>query len=120
MQQKSHDLDRKVKDSIHNLDAFRQIGDDKADHLVHHLMTSGRSSELYDLLKAESWQDAVGLQIKDQQFRKFIYTGNELPDWVNQKKMNNASALFRSNGNEFSFYVGHCFTSILLCCSKRG
>ncbi len=106
MQQKSLDLDHKVNDSVHNLDAFRQIGDDKADHLVEHLMTSGQPSELYNFLKAESWQDVVDLQIKDQQFTKFIYTGNELPDWANLKKMNNASALFRSNGNEFLFMLG--------------
>jgi len=106
MQQNFSASDQNRSDSNHNLDALRQIGDDKADSIVHHLMTSGKPSELYDFLKSESWLDVDGLQIKDQQFRKFIYAENELPGWANQNKMNNASALFRSNGNEFLFMLG--------------
>ncbi len=87
-------------------DDFRQIGDNSADAVVHHLMTGGKASELYQFLKARSWQDLELTQIEDQWLKAFIETENKLPDWAEMHKMENASALFRSNGNEFLFMLG--------------
>ena len=51
-------------------------------------------------------QDKGLVKIEDQMFRAFIETENKLPDWAVKRKMESASALFRSNGNEFLFMLG--------------
>jgi hypothetical protein len=100
----------------HQLDAFRQVGDHPADKVVAHVVDRKETTELYAILKSKTWKEAHNLYINDGPLRQFIFEENQLPSWADNNKMNKATALFRSNGNEFLFMLGivslpYCYTA---------
>lgn len=92
--------------SDHQLDAFRKLGDPAADEVVRHVMERGHATELYTLLKSKTWEDARKAHLNNERLHRFIFEENQLPVWAEKEKIDEATALFRSNGNEFLFMLG--------------
>ena len=87
------------------LDALRLIGDPQADKLVEALLGTDQKQKLYMALRCKSWEEFNTLGIYAP-LHDFLLNGNELPDWADKKEMEKATAIFRSNGNEFLFMLG--------------
>ena len=99
------------------LDAYRKIGDKPTDELISHLITNDSKHELYKVLSSTSWDKILDLNIQDALLSDFMFSDNELPSWANKKSMKAASAIFRSNGNEFLFLLGivslpYCYAAL--------
>jgi hypothetical protein len=88
------------------LDAFRMKGDAVSDLMIEDIMRQGAKEELYLFFSCKSWEDVQSLKLSNEGLASFIHIGNELPAWADERKMHEASALFRSNGNEFLFMLG--------------
>ena len=89
-----------------DLEIYRKIGDKQADELISHLVTTDNKHELYAVLSSKSWDSINSINFQDGLLRSYMLSGNELPSWAVQKDMKAASAIFRSNGNEFLFLLG--------------
>jgi hypothetical protein len=87
------------------LDAFRLTGDPEADKLVETLLGTDQKQKLYMALRCKSWEE-INTSAIDAPLNDYFMNGNVLPDWANKKEMEQATALFRSNGNEFLFMLG--------------
>jgi len=95
-----------INSRSYDFDSCRQVGDPQADRLVKHLMTTGKASELYQIVNAKTWKEIHDSSINDQMLKEFLHKDNTLPEWADSDKMKQAAALFRSNGNEFLFMLG--------------
>ncbi|WP_339926103.1 oxygenase MpaB family protein [uncultured Cyclobacterium sp.] len=87
------------------LDALRLQGDLLADNLVEALLTTDQKQDLYRALRCKSWEEFNALESYEP-LDDYFLNGNELPRWADKKEMDKATALFRSNGNEFLFMLG--------------
>lgn len=92
--------------SDHYLDNARNVGDTPADRVVSHLVEEEQLGMLYGVLNTKSWKEVREVNIPDEYLKEFLFSGNCLPVWAEPEKIRNASALFRSNGNEFLFMLG--------------
>jgi hypothetical protein len=89
-----------------NLDDLRQIGDPEVDELIHELVGRGEQTQLYSVFQTTSYDQLDQLKITHKKLKSFLCNEDRLPDWADSNKMNQASALFRANGNEFLFMLG--------------
>ena len=96
----------KIEAAKEDFDVYREIGDKSADELVVHLVKSSKKHELYKVLSSKSWEEINSLNIQDTLLRSFLFSGNKLPSWADQKSIQTASSIFRGNGNEFLFLLG--------------
>ncbi|SEI89381.1 hypothetical protein SAMN05192553_101734 [Cyclobacterium xiamenense] len=87
------------------LDAFRLTGDPEADKLVETILGTDQKQKLYMALRCKSWEEIKTSDIDDP-LNDYFMIGNVLPDWAYEEEMEKATALFRSNGNEFLFMLG--------------
>ena len=88
------------------LDRFRKVGDPVSDQIVEDMILNHQKMELYQVLANKSWSELDFDDVSHSGLRSFLSENNELPIWANPDKMKAASALFRSNGNEFLFMLG--------------
>ena len=88
------------------LDKFRLKGDLDADSLVETLMNSDQKGELYSVFSCKSWEEVHSLEHVDISLINFLMKDNILPNWADKSQMQEATALFRANGNEFLFMLG--------------
>jgi len=87
------------------LDTLRLTGDPEADTLVEALLGTDQKQKLYMALRCKSWEE-INTSVSYAPLYDFLLNGNELPDWADKKEIEKATALFRSNGNEFLFMLG--------------
>jgi hypothetical protein len=91
---------------VDHLDTYRLQGDAPADRLVEEMMHAHQKSELYGILSCHSWEEVGNFEFTNSALRDFLLTDNKLPEWADEHQMKKATALFRSNGNEFLFMLG--------------
>lgn len=92
--------------NLNDLDAFRQIGDYQTDHLIELIVKNNSKKDLYTFFNLRSLEEISASEIKENALIDFVSEGNELPEWVDNDKLNRAAELFRNNGNEFLFMLG--------------
>jgi hypothetical protein len=89
-----------------DFDALRQIGDTEVDELVNDIANRGDIDQLYSVFQVATYDQLRQLKIKNEKLKSFLWQQDQLPDWADSRKMDEATALFRSNGNEFLFMLG--------------
>ena len=88
------------------LHELRQEGDSDADQIIKNLIEADRKHVLYGVLKCNNWADLEQLTSQEDELHDFYFSDNHLPVWADKEKMDKATRLFRSNGNEFLFMLG--------------
>lgn len=88
------------------LDKLRLQGEEKADQLVEELMNTDQKEELYRVFSLKSMKEVENFEFAHAPLQHFLLTDNKLPGWADRQQMKEATALFRSNGNEFLFMLG--------------
>ncbi|MCR9054759.1 MAG: oxygenase MpaB family protein [Phaeodactylibacter xiamenensis] len=100
------------------LDQMRQTADPLADQAVAHLVTTeGREAaqRLFDLLirRIEMPLDELPPSLKD-----YWEATQQLPDWVDSRRVEAAHGLFRDHGPKFLLFLYYKSLPLLYCCKN--